>query len=216
MIKTDEEVKQLVMELLGRRGQMRPVAIAMELVQPTEQIKRVVQGDEFCRVNNGLVQLMLTPAELQERTAATQAKWSDETREERRTVAIAGIKEVREERMVGQMKRDLEAGFNNMWRMVPAAKGMPMPLEQFEFHSERKWRFDFAWPALRVAVEIQGMVNGTPGRHQRTAGYSNDCDKLNAAIELQWFVLQFTSVHLVQQPVQAIEQVVRVLKARSA
>ena len=34
-----------------------------------------------------------------------------------------------------------------------------------------QWRFDFAWPAERVAVEIEG-VHGGGGRHQRVDGVS--------------------------------------------
>lgn len=53
----------------------------------------------------------------------------------------------------------------------------------------RKWRFDFAWPDERVAVEIQGGV-WTRGKHGRGAGIVKDYEKGNAACVLGWRVLK--------------------------
>lgn len=54
------------------------------------------------------------------------------------------------------------------------------------FHAERKWRFDFAFPSQKLAVEIDGR-----GRHQRVAGVRADCEKGNEAALLGWRVLHF-------------------------
>ena len=64
--------------------------------------------------------------------------------------------------------------------------------DQYKFHPTRKWRFDFAWPTIKVAVEIQGGT-WTGGAHVRGAGYEKDCEKLNNAVLLGWKVLYFTS-----------------------
>lgn len=56
---------------------------------------------------------------------------------------------------------------------------------------ERKWRFDFAWPEKKIAVEIEGGVRAM-GRHQRPEGFSNDIQKYNRAVMLGWRVLRFT------------------------
>lgn len=69
------------------------------------------------------------------------------------------------------------------------------PAREYRFHPTRRWRFDFAWPAQRVAAEIQGGV-WTGGKHVRGAAYSADCDKLNEAQLLGWVVLYFTSAHI--------------------
>lgn len=69
---------------------------------------------------------------------------------------------------------------------------IPPHVREFRFHATRRWRFDFAWPAHKVAVEIDG---GTwiAGRHSRGPGYRKDCEKLNEAILLGWKVFKFTS-----------------------
>ncbi|AZF88244.1 very-short-patch-repair endonuclease [Meiothermus phage MMP17] len=70
--------------------------------------------------------------------------------------------------------------------------GLPEPERQFKFHSERRWRFDFAWPGHRLAVEVDGVLWGHQGGHQRPDDYADDCEKLNEAVLLGWRVLRFT------------------------
>lgn len=59
----------------------------------------------------------------------------------------------------------------------------------------RAWRFDFAIPALRIAIECEG---GTwrGGRHTRGAGFERDAQKYNAAAIAGWMVLRFTEAML--------------------
>jgi very-short-patch-repair endonuclease len=63
---------------------------------------------------------------------------------------------------------------------------------EYRFDPDRRWRFDFAWPALKIAVEIEGgqYVNG---RHQRAAGFAADCEKYNAAQLVGWRVFRFST-----------------------
>ena len=62
---------------------------------------------------------------------------------------------------------------------------------EHRFHPERRWRFDFAWPAQLVALEVEG---GTwiAGRHNRGSGFAADCEKYNAAAIAGWRVLRVT------------------------
>ncbi len=62
--------------------------------------------------------------------------------------------------------------------------------KEYKFHPKRKWRFDFADPANKVAVEIDGGVFAG-GRHTRGAGFRADCEKINAAAVLGWRVLRY-------------------------
>lgn len=66
------------------------------------------------------------------------------------------------------------------------------PEREYIFHPNRNWRFDFAWPEFKRAVEIDGGV-GTGGRHTRRAGYAEDLVKLNEALRLKWEVYRFTT-----------------------
>jgi len=59
----------------------------------------------------------------------------------------------------------------------------------------RDWRFDFAWPSEKVAVEIDGGV-WSRGRHVRGAGFVGDMEKLNVAVLANWKVLRFSANHI--------------------
>lgn len=72
------------------------------------------------------------------------------------------------------------------------AHGLPVPDREFAFHDTRRWRFDFAWPDYRIAVEVDGGT-WTRGRHLRAKGYEGDAEKLNAATALGWRVYRYTA-----------------------
>lgn len=64
-------------------------------------------------------------------------------------------------------------------------------VREYRFHPTRQWRFDYAIPDLRIAIEIDGGI-WINGRHNRASGYLGDMDKFNAAATLGWVVLKFT------------------------
>lgn len=70
---------------------------------------------------------------------------------------------------------------------------------EYRFHPERKWRFDFAWPSIRVAVEYEGGIfrqyEGAQGAHGSSFSYTKDCDKYNAATVLGWRVIRVTAAN---------------------
>jgi very-short-patch-repair endonuclease len=66
------------------------------------------------------------------------------------------------------------------------AGGLPAPVREHRFHPVRRFRFDFAWVAEKLAVEIEGK-----GRHQTFMGFANDAFKYNLALALGWRVLRF-------------------------
>lgn len=68
-------------------------------------------------------------------------------------------------------------------------------LRNHRFHPTRKWAFDFAWPAQKVALEVDGGTFAD-GRHSQGHGYDHDCEKLNTATLAGWRVLRVTSTHL--------------------
>ena len=74
---------------------------------------------------------------------------------------------------------------------------------------ERRWRLDFAWVLPQIAVEIEGGTRGK-SRHTTHEGYTEDCEKYNAALELGWAVFRFTSEHVTSG--KAAETMARVLE----
>jgi very-short-patch-repair endonuclease len=75
------------------------------------------------------------------------------------------------------------------------AAGLPAPRREYRFSPPRRWRFDYAWPDRRIALEIEGgTYNG--GRHVRGKGYEADCEKYNAAALAGWTVLRVTTAML--------------------
>ena len=66
------------------------------------------------------------------------------------------------------------------------------PETQYKFHPSRKWKFDFAWPAIKLAVEVEGGI-WINGRHSRASGMQKDMEKYNAAVKLGWRVLRYST-----------------------
>lgn len=76
--------------------------------------------------------------------------------------------------------------------MFALASGLPSPEREHRFAPPRRWRFDFAWPAHQVALEVEG---GTwiGGRHNRGSGYAADCEKYAEAAIQGWAVIRATT-----------------------
>lgn len=68
--------------------------------------------------------------------------------------------------------------------------GIPAPTPEYRFCA-RAWRFDWAWPEHRTALEVEGGA-WTGGRHTRGAGFLADMAKYNAAQVLGWTLLRCT------------------------
>lgn len=101
---------------------------------------------------------------------------------------------------------DYEAGFMRVWRCTSATDDVPPPAPQYQFDPARKWRFDFAWPMQKIAVELEGLTR-QGGRHQRRDGYARDCEKYRAAALAGWLVLRYPAADMQTRPVQLVEDV---------
>ena len=71
------------------------------------------------------------------------------------------------------------------------AEGLPYPEREYRFHPIRRWRFDFAWPYLKIAAEIEGGTFTEKSRHTKGVGFRNDCEKYNEATIQGWRVFRF-------------------------
>jgi len=104
----------------------------------------------------------------------------------------------------------------NYFVEICKSEGLPIPELEYRFCKDRKWRFDYAWPQYRVALEVEGGVFLTTrpdksGR-QRSAGHANpnrfvkDIEKYNAAYALEWTVIRCL-------PVMSFKSVQKLMKS---
>lgn len=63
--------------------------------------------------------------------------------------------------------------------------------KEYKFHLKRRWRFDYAIPAFKIALEVEGGV-WTSGRHTRGGGFIGDMEKYNTATCLGWRIVRCT------------------------
>ena len=66
------------------------------------------------------------------------------------------------------------------------------PEQEVSFCDDRKWRFDFAWCEIMLAVEVEGGT-WSGGRHIRPKGFEADCEKYNRAAIDGWCVIRVTT-----------------------
>lgn len=76
-----------------------------------------------------------------------------------------------------------------VYAQICAQSGLPEPVAEFQFHGERKWRFDYAWVQQRVALEVEGGIH-TQGAHARPGGILRDMEKYNYAQCMGWIVIR--------------------------
>src|SRR4051812_33587333 len=94
---------------------------------------------------------------------------------------------------------DREGHFLRLWRMLAPDK--PEPVRQHMFCSTRKWRFDFAWIELKVAVEFDGGIyQANATGHRSISGIVNSMEKQNMAQVMGWKVLRFHANELYKTP----------------
>lgn len=87
------------------------------------------------------------------------------------------------------VKETAEEAFLAFWLKGPCRS---LSLErEHKFAPTRKWKFDFAYLPGKVAVEIEGR-----GRHQTIAGFRNDAEKYNTAVEMGWRILRFPATDI--------------------
>ena len=77
---------------------------------------------------------------------------------------------------------------NIMFINICKAMGMEC-IAEYRFHPIRRWRNDFFFPEVNLAVEIEGKVWG--GRHTRPLGFIKDIEKYNALTEAGIYLLRY-------------------------
>src|SRR3990167_2646458 len=87
------------------------------------------------------------------------------------------------------MNRRVHGGLT--FEAVCDALVLPRPTAEYRFAPPRRWRFDYAWPLHKIALEGEGGA-WTRGRHTRGSGFIRDMAKYNQAALLGWRVFRVT------------------------
>ena len=71
-------------------------------------------------------------------------------------------------------------------------------VEEYRFTPPRRFRFDFALPKQKIAIEVEGGSFMKFGRHGWGKGFQSDCEKYNLAMILGWKVLRYVPSSLLE------------------
>ena len=85
---------------------------------------------------------------------------------------------------------------SGLFPTICKSAGLPSPVPEHRFDPDRRWRFDWAWPEQKIALEQEGGI-WIQGRHSRGAGMVKDMEKYNRAAVLGWRVLKATPQQVV-------------------
>lgn len=124
-------------------------------------------------------------------SAVAQRLSAASKRKPAKKAAGAGHQDSVESRQPRRLGRVGSVGENLLEVMLKAERISGWERE-YQFHPTRRWRFDFAWPLKKIAVEIEGGV-WSNGRHTRGSGFIEDCRKYNEAVILGWRVIRVTT-----------------------
>lgn len=108
------------------------------------------------------------------------------------------------------MKSELERTFETYWRQLG---GVELE-DELRFCQTRKWRFDFASPTAKVAIELEGGT-WSNGRHTRPAGFTEDCEKYNWAALNGWRVFRITSDMLKNAPIKHLTPIIEFINGKT-
>jgi len=109
------------------------------------------------------------------------------------------IKETYKDRLEGLLKRE----------------DSEVLLKEYKFMYSRGWKFDYAFPQLKIAIEYDGIVykpSQQRGGHQTPKGIINDQEKRNEAQVRGWIVLLANQTSIDNRTF--IDQLERAIKVR--
>lgn len=98
----------------------------------------------------------------------------------------------------------IERKFYLSWTAIEG----PRLYYDYKFHTERKWRFDFAHLPSLTAIECEGGA-WSRGRHTRGSGFIGDCFKYLEAALMGWTVIRLTSEQITVPNLERIAALIR-------
>lgn len=82
------------------------------------------------------------------------------------------------------------------WNLMYWSNENSLTMEkELKFDDIRKWRFDFAWPAIKLALEFEGGIFQDKSGHKTAKHYTKDTEKYNRAAALGWRVIRVTALN---------------------
>lgn len=91
-----------------------------------------------------------------------------------------------------KLPKQIPAGVQHIKNILTAGKFEFV--SEYRFHDKRRFRFDFAIPDLKIAIEYEGL-NSEKSGHTTIGGYTSDCTKYNLAAIDGWRILRYTAVN---------------------
>ena len=95
-----------------------------------------------------------------------------------------------------------------------ALLGFPAPVREVLFAHPRRWRFDWAYPDLMIAVEYQGGNYHGKGAHNSITGLMRDYEKFTEAALRGWTLILIDAKSVTTG--QAVQWLERALEAKGA
>lgn len=83
---------------------------------------------------------------------------------------------------------------------------LPLPVKEYKFCKERRWKFDYCWIKPKIAIECEGGV-WSGGRHNRGSGFIKDMEKYNKAALLGWKVLRYTPEQMQNEAINDLKEI---------
>lgn len=99
---------------------------------------------------------------------------------------------------VGRTQINIDQKIDLFLKFLDVMK-LPAPVKEYRFYDGRRWRFDYAWPDMKIALEVEGGVFGhkkndgtesKKGAHSSITGILRDIEKYNAATSKGWRILR--------------------------
>lgn len=68
---------------------------------------------------------------------------------------------------------------------------LPSPQKEYKPGTVRKYKLDYAWPDIKVGIELNGGIFMKKGGHNSISGLLRDYERMNYLQILGWLIIQF-------------------------
>lgn len=99
--------------------------------------------------------------------------------------------EITKDNLAAEMKKaNQKRGANNLFSVINSViQGWEM---EYRFDDHKNYRFDFALPSHKIAIEYEGLFSDKSG-HTTIKGYIKDTEKYNLGTIKGWKILRYTA-----------------------